>query len=471
MMQHGSDGEADLNTQPLSIVILAAGQGTRMRSSLPKVLQPLGGRPMLAHVIDTARELEPAAIHVVYGHGGDQVRKRFAETAVNWVLQAEQLGTGHAVQQAMPEIPDEHVVLVLYGDVPLIHAGTLERLTLPAAEGALALLTALPEDPAGYGRIVRDAGGRVSRIVEHKDASEKERSIGEINTGLLACRAGMLRDWLGRLDNDNAQGEYYLTDVIAMASGEGVRVEGIPAEDFEEVQGVNDRLQLAAAEAIYRRRCATVLMREGATLADPARIDVRGRVEVASDVFIDVNVLFEGEVKLGANVRIEPGCVIRDAEIGPDTVVRAHSVIESARIGRGCVIGPFARLRPGTRLAEDARIGNFVELKNVEFGAGSKANHLAYIGDASVGREVNIGCGTITCNYDGANKHRTVIEDGAFIGSDTQLVAPVTVGRNATIGAGTTLTKDAPPDALTLSRAKQATIAGWRRPVKKERRD
>lgn len=450
----------------LSIVILAAGQGTRMRSARPKVLQPLAGRPLLAHVIGTARELEPAAIHVVYGHGGEQVPQALANEAVNWVEQAEQLGTGHAVQQVLPALPDDHTVLVLYGDVPLMRAATLRQLT-QAADNTLALLTAQAADPAGYGRIVR-TGGQVQRIVEHKDASEQERGITEINTGLLACPATHLRKWLAAVRNDNAQREYYLTDIVALAVQDGVPVTGIVADDYDEVHGINDRAQLAHAEHLYRQRQSAMLLTAGVTLIDPARIDVRGSLQCGQDVVIDINTVFEGDVQLGSNVRIGPHCVIRDSAIADNAEIFSHCVIDNAAIGKDCQIGPFARLRPGTKLAEQARIGNFVELKNTDFGAGSKANHLAYLGDATIGRDVNIGCGTITCNYDGANKHRTIIEDGVFIGSDTQLIAPVTVGKGATIGAGTTLTKDAPPEELTLSRAKQVTVPGWKRPVKKK---
>lgn len=460
-----------VSQSPLSVIILAAGQGTRMRSARPKVLQPLAGRPLLRHVIDTARELEPAAIHVVYGHGGDAVRAAIPDPDIRWVEQAEQLGTGHAVQQVLPRLAGDHVALVLYGDVPLVEPGTMERLTVAAGEDALALLTAIPADPTGYGRIVRDEDDRVRRIVEHKDASPHERRIREINTGLLACPARRLHDWLGRIGNDNAQGEYYLTDIIGLAADDGVPIDGIAVVDPAETHGVNDRLQLAEAEAIHRRRQAEKLMKAGVALADPARIDVRGSLVCGRDVYLDVNCVFEGEVQLGDNVTVDSHCVIRDARIGDGVHVKSHSVIESARIEAGCQIGPFARLRPGTSLAQGARIGNFVELKNTSFGAGSKANHLAYVGDADVGRDVNIGCGVITCNYDGANKHRTEIEDGAFVGSDVQLVAPVRVGRDATIGAGTTLTRDAPEGQLTLSRAKQITIPGWKRPVKKNRQD
>lgn len=452
----------------LSVIILAAGQGTRMRSAMPKVLQPLGGRPMLAHVLDTARDLGPRHIHVVYGHGGDAVPAAFDDATLDWVLQAEQLGTGHAVQQAMPNVPDSDIVLVLYGDVPLIRPATLELLTVAAAEGALAVLTAHPEDPTGYGRIVRSSNGNIERIVEHKDASHAEREIGEINTGLLAAPARRLRGWLDRLGNDNAQGEYYLTDVIAMAVADGVPVRGTAAAEYAEVHGINNRRQLADAEAILRDRHAAALLDQGVTLVDPRRIDVRGRLSCGSDVVIDVNVVLEGNVELGDNVYIGPGSVIRNARIGTGSRVEALCHIEGALVGEQAQIGPYARLRPGSELAHGAKAGNFVEIKKSRLGAGAKVNHLTYIGDADVGADVNVGAGTITCNYDGVKKHRTVIEDGAFIGSNTSLVAPVTVAREATIGAGSVITKNAPAGKLTLTRARQITLDGWQRPSKKE---
>ncbi|WJW76863.1 bifunctional UDP-N-acetylglucosamine diphosphorylase/glucosamine-1-phosphate N-acetyltransferase GlmU [Thiohalobacter sp. IOR34] len=452
----------------LDIIILAAGQGTRMRSALPKVLHPLAGRPLLEHVLDTASALGAATVHVVHGHGGEQVRERLQGHAVQWVEQAEQLGTGHAVAQALPAIPDAHRVLVLYGDVPLISEAALRRLCAAAGDDALALLTARLDDPTGYGRILRDAEGRVLGIVEQKDATPEQRAIREINTGFLAVRAGLLKGWLAALDNSNAQGEYYLTDVVAMAEDQGVPVEAVATECIEEILGVNDRGQLATLERHYQRRQAERLMREGVTLLDPARFDLRGTLYAGQDVSIDVNAVFEGRVVLGDRVRIGPNCVLRDVEIGDDVVVQANCVLEDAVIGRASRIGPFARIRPETRLAEQVHIGNFVEVKKSEIGPGSKVNHLSYIGDSQIGARVNVGAGTITCNYDGANKHRTVIEDDAFIGSDSQLVAPVTVGAGATIGAGTTLTRDAPPGELTLSRAPQKTRSGWKRPEKKK---
>ncbi len=452
---------------PLSVVILAAGQGKRMASDLPKVLQPLAGRPLLAHVIDTARKLGPAAIHVVYGHGGEQVREAFPDSGIHWVLQTEQLGTGHAVLQAMPAIPDDHTVLVLYGDVPLVRAATLTDLTSRAGASSLALLSAVLPDPAGYGRVIRDTTGHVARIVEHKDANHKELAVAEVNTGLLAAPAGKLRRWLSALGRDNAQGEYYLPDCIVAAVRDGVAIEAVVAASATEVLGVNDKLQLAEVEAARRRDRATELMRAGVTIVDPARVDIRGEVHCGRDVVLEVNVILEGKVRLGDRVRIGPGSVLRDCEIGADTEVRANCVIEGAIAGARCVIGPFARLRSGTRLADEVRIGNFVEVKNSELGPGSKANHLTYLGDTTIGARVNVGAGTVTCNYDGADKHRTTIGDGAFIGSGTMLVAPVTVGADATIGAGSTITKPAPAGALTLERSRQQTLAGWKRPAKK----
>jgi bifunctional UDP-N-acetylglucosamine pyrophosphorylase / glucosamine-1-phosphate N-acetyltransferase len=454
---------------PLSVVILAAGQGKRMRSDLPKVLQPLAGKALVQRVVDTARALEPAAIHVVYGHGGDQVRAALSHEPLHWVLQAEQKGTGHAVAQAMPGIPDEHLVLVLYGDVPLVRRETLGELVRLAAPGSLALLTVCLEDPAGYGRILRAASGAVQAIVEQKDASPEQLAIREGNTGVLAMSARALRRHLGQLRSDNAQGEYYLTDVVAMAVAEGMRVAPLVAATESEVLGVNDKLQLAQLEAVYRRQCAEAAMRAGATLVDPARFDQRGELSVGRDVFIDANVLFEGRVVLGDRVRVGPHCVLRDVTIADDTQVFAFCHIEKTTIGPRCHVGPFARLRPGTSLGAGVHVGNFVEIKNSSLAEGAKANHLTYLGDSTVGADVNVGAGTITCNYDGANKHGTVIEARAFIGSGSMLVAPVTIGAGATIGAGSTITRDAPPERLTLTRAKQVTIEGWQRPAKAPR--
>lgn len=452
---------------PLSVIILAAGQGTRMRSRLPKVLHPLAGKPMLGHVLDTARQLQPAQILVVYGHGGNEVPTRLPAPDVSWVEQAEQLGTGHAVEQAMPQVADENTVLVLYGDVPLIQAGTLARL-VEQGQAGFGLLTVRLDSPAGYGRIVRDEQNRVRRIVEHKDAAPEELAIDEINSGILAAPAADLRRWLARLDNDNSQQEFYLTDTIALAVAEGVSIQTSQPASPAEVTGVNSREQLARLERIYQAEQAQRLMTRGVSLLDPARLDVRGEVETGQDVTLDVNVVLQGRVRIGNNVRIGPGCVICDSEIGDDVVIEAMSVIEQSRIGPGATIGPFARLRPGTQLAARSKIGNFVEIKNSRIGAGSKVNHLSYIGDTEMGEGVNIGAGTITANYDGAAKHRTVIEDQASTGSNTVLVAPVTVGRQATLGAGTVLRKDAPPGELTLTALRQKTITGWKRPTKQE---
>ncbi|MBK6454299.1 MAG: bifunctional UDP-N-acetylglucosamine diphosphorylase/glucosamine-1-phosphate N-acetyltransferase GlmU [Proteobacteria bacterium] len=451
----------------MSVVILAAGQGKRMKSDLPKVLQPVAGRPLLQHVIDSARELSASDIHVVYGHGGERVRETLAAENVTWALQAEQLGTGHAVQQAMPAVPDDHLVLILFGDVPLVQAATMQRLVDAATNGeALGVLSVRMKDPTGYGRIVRDRAGRVARIVEHKDANQKERAIDEVNTGLMAASAKRMREWLAQLRNDNAQGEYYLTDVVVLAAKAGLKVNVIPADSEDEVLGVNDKVQLAEVESIYRKRRATELMLQGVTLVDPARFDARGSVTAGRDVHIDVNVVLEGTVILGNRVRIGPNVVIRDSEIGDDTVVFPNCVIDRASIGPNCNIGPFARFRPSSSLAQGVHVGNFVEVKNSILGAGAKANHLTYLGDATVGEKVNVGAGTITCNYDGANKWRTEIGAGAFIGSGAMLVAPVKIGAGATIGAGSTITKNAPDDKLTLERSKQLTLDGWKRPVK-----
>ena len=451
----------------LSVVILAAGQGTRMRSRLPKVLHPLAGRPLLEHVVETGLELSPEKVIVVYGHGGEQVRDRLAHLPVQWVEQKEQQGTGHAVQQALPVIPAQDLVLVLYGDVPLISSDTCRRLLDIAAHDQLALLTVELEDPTGYGRIVRDEGGSVYCIVEEKDANEEQRRIREVNTGFMAMTRERLEGWLCGLDCNNAQGEFYLTDIVAKAVRDGVPVETVSVGDVIEVLGVNDRRQLAELERRYQRMQAERLMSEGVTLLDPARFDLRGTLEHGLDVTIDVGVVLEGTVRLGDGVRIGPHVVLKACTVGEGAVIEAHSHLEQAEIGPRCAVGPFARIRPGTVLAEGAKVGNFVEIKKAVVGEGSKINHLSYVGDATVGNRVNIGAGTITCNYDGANKHRTVIGDEAFIGSDTQLVAPVTVGEGATIGAGSTITRDAPAGRLTLSRSKQITVENWKRPQKK----
>jgi bifunctional UDP-N-acetylglucosamine pyrophosphorylase / glucosamine-1-phosphate N-acetyltransferase len=457
------------NTSPLSVVILAAGEGKRMRSALPKVLQPLAGRPLLAHVIATARSLGPAGIHVVYGHGGERVREALPAEPVEWTLQAQQLGTGHAVLQAMPKVADEHLVLVLYGDVPLLGRRTLVDLVALAGSRQVGLLTMTVDDPTGYGRIVRDGQGRVQRIVEQKDASAEERRIRECNTGVLAAPAKLLKGWLAALKADNSQREYYLTDIIALAVKDGVAVKPLSCADVVEALGVNDKVQLAFLESICRQRAARELMLAGVTVADPARIDVRGRVTHGQDVFVDVNVVFEGEVKLGDRVRIGPGCVIRDTQIGDDTQVLPHCVIEGATIGPHCNIGPFARFRPTSTLAGGVHIGNFVEVKNSTMAEESKANHLAYVGDAEVGARVNIGAGTIIANYDGANKHRTVIGDDVHTGSNSVLVAPITVGAGATVAAGSTVANQVPAGKLTIARARQTTLEGWQRPKKQKK--
>jgi bifunctional UDP-N-acetylglucosamine pyrophosphorylase / glucosamine-1-phosphate N-acetyltransferase len=450
----------------LSVVILAAGQGKRMNSDFPKVLQPLAGRPLLQHVIDTARDLRPTSIYVVYGHGGAQVQAALGSEDVEWILQADQLGTGHATMQAMCVIPDDHTVLILYGDVPLIRAASLTKLVAAADAGALSVLSVYPDDATGYGRVVRDAAGHVRAIVEQKDASPEQLQIREVNSGLMAAPAGRLREWLLGLGRDNAQREYYLTDVVAGAVRAGDPVEATRCSSAAEVMGVNDKIQLAQVEALYRRERAEELMLAGATLADPARIDIRGDVTAGRDVFIDVNAVLIGTVRLGKGVKIGPNCVISDSEIGAGTEVFANSIIDHASVAENCRIGPFARVRPETILHRDVHIGNFVEVKNSEIGVGSKANHLAYVGDAEVGSGVNVGAGSITCNYDGYNKFPTIIEDRAFIGSGSMLVAPVRIGADATIGAGSTITQNAPSGELTLTRAKQTTIAGWKRPTK-----
>lgn len=450
----------------LSVVILAAGQGKRMRSDLPKVLQPIAGKPLVRHVIEAARALGASSIHVVIGHGGEAVRAALTEPGLHFALQAEQKGTGHAVMQAMPAVPPEDLVLVLYGDVPLVEPATLRRLVDAAGERTVSLLSVRLPDPTGYGRVLRDNAGTVYRIVEQKDATRKELAVDEVNTGLLCAPAGALAGFLAALKNDNAQGEYYLTDVVAAAVRAGFRVEAVAAPTVPEVLGINDKLQLAEVEGHYRRRRAVELMTAGVTVIDPARLDVRGSVEVGRDVVLEPNVVLEGTVRLGDRVRVGVGAVLRDVSIGADTEIHPYSVLVEAEVGAACVIGPYARLRPGTRLADRAHVGNFVELKNTVLGEGSKANHLTYLGDADVGHGVNVGAGSITCNYDGINKWRTVIEDGAFIGSGSMLVAPLTVGRDATVGAGSTLTRSAPRGALTLTRAKQQTVERWTRPAR-----
>ena len=451
----------------LSIIILAAGQGTRMRSSLPKVLQPLAGKPLLAHVLACAAELKADDVCVVFGHGGEAVQSAISKPDVRWVLQAEQLGTGHAVQQAMPDTPDDNRVLILAGDVPLLRAGTLARLMADTPSRDMAVLTVDLDDPSGYGRIVRDAGS-VNRIVEQKDASPEQQAISEINTGVILCPGDKLKSWLSNLGNDNSQGEYYLTDVIAMAVADNVEVHGIKADTGTEVMGINDKKQLAEAERALQARLVDEQMQGGVGFADPARVDIRGTLKCGKDVFIDVNTIFEGDVQLGDGTKIESNNLIRSSAIGAGTVVHSNCHIEGATTGKDCEIGPFARLRPGAELANTVKVGNFVEIKKSTVADGSKVNHLTYIGDAEIGAGVNVGAGTITCNYDGANKHKTMIGDGAFIGSGVQLVAPVEVGAGATIGAGSTISKNVPNDGLTLERGQQKSIEGWTRPVKKE---
>jgi len=453
-------------SEPLHVVILAAGEGKRMKSARPKVLQPIAGRPMLAHVIDAARALGAAAIHVVHGHGGDQVQAAFADQPdLHWAEQAAQLGTGHAVQQAMPGVPDEARVLVLYGDVPLIRADSLRALLAEA--GPLAVLGATLDDPTGYGRLQLDHDGRVAAIVEHKDADATQRAIKLVNTGILSADGARLRDWLSRLGRGNSQGEYYLTDVFAMANDEADPAAVVVVRDPVETEGANDGWQLATLERAYQLRAARELAMAGVRFADPARVDIRGSVRVGRDVEIDVDVILEGSVELGDGVRIGPFCRIRDTSLAAGTVVHAHCDLDGARTTGTCSMGPYARLRPGTVLAEGVHLGNFVEAKNARIGRGSKANHLAYLGDAEVGERVNIGAGTITCNYDGVNKFATTIEDGAFIGSNSALVAPVTIGRDATIGAGSVITRDAPPGKLTVARGQQHTVDDWKRPTRR----
>lgn len=452
----------------MNIVILAAGQGKRMHSNLPKVLHPIAGKPLLAHVIDTARSLVPEKLIIVRGHGGDLVQARVAATDIAWAEQAQQLGTGHALAQALPELGAGGQTLVLYGDVPLTTPETLKRL-LHAGRNGLAILTVDLANPTGYGRIVRDAAGQVRSIVEEKDASPEQKTIREVNTGIMVMPTARLSDWLSSLKNDNAQGEYYLTDIVALAVAEGLPVNTAQPAGEWEVLGVNSKVQLAELERQHQLNVADALLVAGVRLADPARIDVRGSLSHGRDVAIDVGCVFEGVVELGDAVEVGPYCVLKNVRVGPGTRIAAFCHFEDAVIGPDGILGPYARLRPGTELGPEVHIGNFVEVKKSRIGAQSKANHLAYIGDAEIGQRVNVGAGTITCNYDGANKFKTIIEDDVFIGSDTQLVAPVTVGRGATLGAGTTLTKDAPPDALTVSRAKQMTLSGWQRPVKEKK--
>ena len=449
-----------------SAVILAAGKGTRMYSNKPKVLHTLAGKPMAKHVIDTCEGLGAQNIHLVYGHGGDQMQAELGEERVQWVLQAEQLGTGHAVNQASPEFADDEKVLVLYGDVPLISAETVENLLDAQPTGGIALLTVVLDNPMGYGRIIR-RNGPVIAIVEQKDATEEQKLIKEINTGVMVATGGDLKRWLAALKNENAQGEYYLTDIIAAAHDEGRAVEAVHPISPIEVEGVNDRAQLARLERAYQAAQAHKLLEQGVMLRDPSRFDLRGSLQCGMDIEIDVNVIIEGNVTIGDNVVIGAGCVLKDCEIDDNTIIRPYSVIEGATVGEDCTVGPFTRLRPGAELCNDAHVGNFVEVKNVRLGEGSKANHLTYLGDAEIGKRVNVGAGVITCNYDGANKFKTVIGDDVFVGSDSQLIAPITIANGATIGAGSTVTKDVNENELYISRAKERRIANWQRPVKK----
>jgi bifunctional UDP-N-acetylglucosamine pyrophosphorylase / glucosamine-1-phosphate N-acetyltransferase len=450
----------------LEVLILAAGQGKRMHSDQPKVLHEVAGKPLLKFVVDAARALDAGRIHVVYGHGGEAVPAAVNDPDLHWVRQGEQRGTGHAVGLVLPHLSHTATVLVLYGDVPFVNPNTLRAVIVEAVAGHLGLVTVKLADATGYGRILRETGGRVTGIVEERDATPAQRAIREANTGIMAVGADRLREWLPLLKADNALGEYYLTDIVGLAAGSDCVIATIAPAALEEVLGVNDRLQLAQLERWHQRRMAEGLLRSGVTLRDPARLDIRGTLQAGRDVTIDVNVVCEGSVVLGDRVRIGPQVVLRNSTVGDDTEVRAHCVIEQADIGRNCRIGPFARVRPGVQLGADVHIGNFVEVKQSAVGDGSKINHLSYVGDSQVGAGVNIGAGTITCNYDGANKYRTVIEDGAFIGSGTELVAPVTVGAHATVGAGSTITEDVPPGELTVARGRQVTIPGWKRPEK-----
>jgi bifunctional UDP-N-acetylglucosamine pyrophosphorylase/glucosamine-1-phosphate N-acetyltransferase len=438
-----------------------------MRSDLPKVLQRLAGRALLAHVVDCAAELAADDICVVYGHGGEAVRGAFPDASLRWALQAEQLGTGHALQQAMPETPDDNRVLVLFGDVPLLTSSTCRRLLDETPAADVAVLTVDMDNPTGYGRIIRESG-HVSRIVEEKDARPEEKAVREINTGVMVCAAGRLRGWLENLGNENAQGEYYLTDVIAMAVNDGVTVHGVKADSWTEVMGINDKKQLAEAERALQARLVDGLMKEGVGFADPARVDIRGTLKCGKDVFIDVNAVFEGDVELGDGVTIESNNLVRDSKLGAGTVLHSNCHLEGATTGRDCEIGPFARMRPGAQLANNVKVGNFVEIKKSFVNDGSKVNHLTYIGDAEIGKMVNVGAGTITCNYDGANKYKTTIGNDVFIGSGVNLVAPLEIGEGATIGAGSTITKPAPEGQLTLERSKQVTIKGWKKPTKEQ---
>ena len=452
----------------LSVVILAAGKGTRMYSDLPKVLHPIAGKPMVKHVIDTAKQLEAKHIHLIYGHGGELLKQRLADEPVNWVLQTEQLGTGHAMQQAEPFFADDENILMLYGDAPLITKETLQKLIATKPENGIGLLTVELDNPTGYGRIIRENGSVVA-IVEQKDANPEQLKITEINTGVMVASGASFRKWLAQLNNNNAQGEYYITDVIAMANRDGFTVQAVKATDLMEVEGANNRLQLSALERYYQKKQAEKLLLAGVTLVDPTRFDLRGTVEHGKDVEIDINVVLEGEIKLGNRVKIGAGAVLKNCEIGDDVEIKPYSVIEDAVIGKQAKIGPFSRLRPGTQLADETHVGNFVEIKNAQIAQGSKVNHLTYVGDAEIGSNCNIGAGVITCNYDGANKFKTIIGDDVFVGSDTQLVAPVTIANGSTIGAGSTITKNVAEKELVITRVPQRHIAGWQRPTKQKK--
>jgi bifunctional UDP-N-acetylglucosamine pyrophosphorylase/glucosamine-1-phosphate N-acetyltransferase len=451
----------------LDILVLAAGKGTRMRSDLPKVLHPIGGKPLVKHVLDTARQVGGDRIMVIVGHGAELVEEHMAASDVSFILQAQQLGTGHAVQQALPQLRDDAIVLILYGDVPLTRAETLQKLIAGVNETQMGLLIVNMQNPIGYGRIVRDSANAVVAIVEHKDASEEQRKIAEINTGIMAVKAAHLQKWLPQLKNNNAQGEYYLTDIIALAKADGVTIHVEQPDAVEEVEGINNRQQQAALERFYQKQKANELMVAGVTLLDPARFDCRGSIKAGRDVVIDINCVFEGEVELGDGVVIEPNCIVINSRIGNNTHIKANSHIEEALIADNCDVGPYARLRPGTQLASGAKIGNFVETKKALIGEGSKVNHLSYIGDTTIGKKANIGAGTITCNYDGVNKFKTEIGDNAFIGSNSALVAPVKVGKNATVGAGSIITRNVADNELAVARNKQRNIEGWERPTKK----
>lgn len=453
----------------IKTIILAAGQGARMKSDLPKVLHKIGGKPLLLHVVELARMIEGNGIAVVYGHGGDKVRSELKAIDVDWVEQAQQLGTGHAVMQVAPKLSDSDIVLILYGDVPLLEKSTLDQLLSHAQSAKLVLLTVTLDNPYGYGRIIRDSNGKVLKIVEEKDANDHQKMISEVNTGIMVAHGKSLKSWLLKLKNDNVQKEYYLTDIIKIAVSEGAEISTIEAKSFDEVQGVNDKQQLAHLERVYQFKNAIDLMERGVTIRDPSRFDIRGEmVAIGQDVEIDINVVFEGNISIGDRVKIGPNCTVKDTVIADGVEILANSVIDNAVIGADSRIGPFARLRPDTKLANNVHVGNFVEIKKSDVAELSKINHLSYIGDSTVGSGVNIGAGTITCNYDGSNKWKTIIEDGAFIGSDTQLVAPVKISKNSTVGAGSTITKDTPEDALTLSRSKQYSVPGWQRPKKKD---